>query len=155
MRWGVSGKTIPYDLIFATPIQAAALLEDFPPCWLYAIGKIESIDEFGASAATIMSTNGDGGHGIFQLTSSFPDNWQDPQVSAQYAIKNFLMPAVQNCLASMYLSGDQLVRVASDVYNEGWGAEQISHSLYNDADFLTTGHDYGQRALAAYKELTA
>lgn len=162
MRWNISGAPLPFGFPFGAEIRAACAQRDFPPCFLGAIKWNETGNsrdpkqlQYGADPQTMLLPDGsNAGRGPFQLTSSWPENWEDPITSALYAVDDFLLPAVQQIRVQLGLSGDTLVRVAADCYNAGWGQMWAGH-LGGDADWLTTGHNYGRRALAAYHSLIA
>jgi hypothetical protein len=102
------------------------------------------------SASGIVSP--DGGHGLFQLTSSFPDQWQEPLVNAVYAISEFLGPA-----ASYWVlhgeSGQRLVKLVAATFNEGLAAA-IKYHAEGNVDIGTT-NDYGAVVLGIYNSLVA
>ena len=155
MLYGLSGAPIPATLPYAAPVNAACYEANFPPPLLYSIGAIETILSEttgwiesvapGKTAATYVS--GDGGHGVFQLTSSFPPNWDDPEANAAYAIHVFLFPAVHHWAAFNYQGAD-LVRLAAATFNEGL-TEAIKDHAAGNVDLDTTDH-YAARALACY-----
>ncbi len=147
--YGVSGEVVKLPTRFAAEINGAALARNFPPCFLGAIRERETGDR--ADAATVIS--GDGGHGAYQLTSSYPDNWQDVTASGIYAIDHFLMPAIQYWHGLHLFNGDTLVLLVAATYNEGLGAAIKWHEA-GDVDRGTT-NEYGHGVLAIFKRLAA
>lgn len=148
-NYGIADKPVDARLPFAQVISEAALARGFSRSFLYAIAWRETLcDEAIADPATFIS--GDGGHGVFQLTSSFPQNWQDVGESAMYAIDNFLFPAVVY-LADEGLRGDDLVKVAAAAFNAGLTAAWNAH-LAGNVDAVTT-NNYGAGVLAIYHTL--
>lgn len=154
MLYGLSGTPIPQGLPYADPLSQAAGHENFSPPLLYAIGAIETIlgESTGYIKNAASAVSGDGGHGIFQLTSSWPPNYADPYTNALYAIRVFLLPALHHWNEAGF-SGDNLVRLVAATFNEGLGAAIARHDA-GDVDAGTTDH-YAARALACYHVLTA
>ena len=151
MRFGVSGQLVMRGLLYADTTNHVCVSYDFFPCVAYAIFWQESIEgEVNGKwdAKTVVS--GDGGHGIGQLTSSWPDNWQDPVANITYAVEHFMVPALQDW--QNLLHGDDLVRAIAATYNAGFGQAWNGHVL-GDLDMYTTDR-YGERALATYRSLT-
>ena len=102
-----------------------------------------------ADAATVISD--DGGHGLLQLTSSYPANWADPYANVLYAIDNFLRSA--ETYWSAELQGNNLIRAIAAEYNAGRSQAIAGHEAGN-VDLYTT-NSYGQRALDMYLRLLA
>jgi hypothetical protein len=153
--WGLSGASVASGLLYAGAINGSAQRANFPPPLLYAICFIESIggeynDEW--NAATVISA--DGGHGLGQLTASYPDNWSDPSANADYAVSVFLVPAVNYWHGNMQLTGEALIKCVAATYNAGLGNAQLGFTDGN-VDEYTTGHDYGRRCIAVYNALVA
>ena len=146
MIWGLSGAPCDPSKPYADAIEAAAEYTGFPPKWLYAIAWQETIVLQVAgvwNAATIVS--GDGGHGLFQLTSSYPVNWQDPYTNAVYAVEGdpmFLRGAAKYWFGRGY-RGRELVKLASATFNAGLKNVLAGHAD-GDADEWDT-NKYGQR----------
>ena len=153
MKWGISGKPIPAALRYAAPIQEAADDDDFPPLFAYAIAWRETIsgevNGLWPSAATVVS--GDAGHGLFQLTSSYPGDWQDPKANALYAIQNFLLPAQEYWYGLNGYTGPDLVKLCAAEFNAGRGNAERGHEEGN-VDLYTTDN-YGTGVLAIYQSL--
>ena len=152
MRYGISGVSIPKQLPYAATIQAPCLELGFPPCLAYAIAWRESISgEVNGSwdAATVLS--GDGGHGLFQLTSTFPEGWDDEAINVRYALSNFLIPALHQ-FARRALRGDDLIRLVAASFNAGERAAWEAH-LAGDCDLATTGNNYSTCVLASFDRL--
>ncbi|HTD38487.1 MAG TPA: hypothetical protein VK669_13325 [Candidatus Limnocylindrales bacterium] len=159
MLYGVSGAGLPSGLPYGDAIQAAAVAANFPPCWLYAEGWQETIkvagwlQTLGSSPETYIS--GDGGHGIFQLTSSYPSDWQDPRANANYAISHFLTPAVDFWHSTYNFVGDDLVRSVAAEFNAG---RQNAIAGHNEGDVgkyttHTGGIPYSDLVLKYYHQL--
>jgi hypothetical protein len=150
MRDGIEGIALPGDFPYATIINT---LCDEPepgnyfPCLVGAVKFNET--GLGYGDATENDISADGGHGIMQLTSSFPDNWQDPTTNIDYAITNFLIPAYTAWKAVE--QGDNLVRCIAATYNAGYSLAQAGHNAGN-VDLYTT-NNYGARALSVYQML--
>lgn len=145
MRNGLAAGPLPKDLPFADAIESACEAADFSPLVAYAI----KINETGLDdPPTIVS--GDGGHGLFQLTSSFPDDWADPHANAVYAVQNFMLPA-EAFWVKIGMQGDDLVRCIAAEFNAGRQGAFQGH-LRGDVDLFTTNR-YGSRALSHYQDL--
>lgn len=157
MRWGISGRSLPADqaLRYLEPITDACAAFNFPPCFAYAIAWRESISGEVAgtwpSAATVVS--GDGGHGLFQLTSFVPTGWSDALTNAHAALQYWLVPNVNSLYDHFSLSGDQLIKAAADAFNRGYGAVQQSLKSGQDPDIGSAGGNYGSDVLAKYQRL--
>jgi len=126
-----------------------------PPCLLYAIAWRESISgEVNGQwpdAATVIS--GDGGHGLMQLTSSWPDDWADPIPNVLYAIDEFVLPAIHYWHGLQRFAGDTLVLLVGATFNEGLSAAEKYHALGNvDAG---TSNSYGHAILGFSQKLSA
>ena len=153
MIYGISGTAIPDHLDYASPIQLACQkYPTFPPCLAYAIAWRETISGEKAglwvSAATVLSD--DGGHGLFQLTSSYPADWENVQINAEYALEHFLVPGLQ-FFADRGLRGDNLVRCIAAGFNSGEEAAWENH-LRGNVDLGTTDN-YAQSVLSNYHRL--
>jgi hypothetical protein len=152
MLYDISGRPIPKTLPYAKTIQAPCVELGFPPCLAYAIAWRESISgEVNGSwnAATVLSS--DGGHGLFQLTSTFPEGWDNEDVNVRYALSNFLIPALHQ-FARRALRGDDLARVVAASFNAGESAAWKAH-LAGDVDLATTGATYASAVLSTYQRL--
>jgi hypothetical protein len=139
VRYGISGAPIPPGLPYGDEIQHACELLDFAPCVAYAIKMNETGPDDPPDIISI-----DGGHGILQLTASYPLNWDDPYSNALYAIAHFLLPA-QEYWAALGYSGDNLVRLIAATYNSGLGNAIAAHDLGN-VDLYDTDN-YGTRCV--------
>jgi len=152
MRNGLAAGPLPAGLLYGPVIQAACeIAPTFSPEVAYAIAENETIigEKNGKwDAATVVSA--DGGHGLFQLTSSYPSDWADPAKNAEYAVEHFLLPA-ETFWANMGMQGDDLVRCIAAEFNAGRGGALSGHSQ-GDVDKYTTNH-YAARALANYQAL--
>jgi hypothetical protein len=155
MEYGISGAPLDSSLRYGSVIEAAAQEADTPPKLAYAIAYVESISGELAGfwdAATVKA--GDGGCGLFQLTPPPPNIvWTDPCQNASAACLYWMNPALDFWHAAGY-TGDTLVRLVADEYNEGRSAAWRWH-LAGDADLGTTGSNYGARVLAVYTALVA
>jgi hypothetical protein len=145
MRNGIVATPLDLAFPFARQINAACIAGDFFPYVAYAIKWNETANL--PDAATVISA--DGGHGLFQLTSSFPADWQDPYVNALYAVEDFLRPA--ETYWAHELQGDDLVRAIAAEFNAGRTQAIEGHEKGN-LDLYTT-NNYGTRALASYHKL--
>jgi hypothetical protein len=153
MKDGVSGAPCPNGLPYAQLINSLCLARDFFPCLVGAIKMNET--GLGQGPATEHDISADGGHGIMQLTSSFPSDWADPRANIAYAVDHFLLPNYQVLVAPPYsFQGDDLVRAVAAAYNEGLGTAEEDHDRYSNVDYGTT-NDYGARALIHYQNLVA
>lgn len=149
MQHGIVAGTIPHALPFAGVIQAAADAAGFSAALAYGVAWRETIrgQKYGQwNAATVVST--DGGHGLFQLTSSYPDDWREPESNARYALDNFLKPARDFFVAKGVL-GEALVRCIAAAFNAGTETAWEAHLRY-DVDSVTTGHNYGADVFRVY-----
>lgn len=153
MKWGIESGHISTDLPYAYPITEAAISEDVPLALLYAIAWHETISgEVGGlwpSAALVVSD--DGGHGLCQLTSSWPDDWQDPNANARYACDQYIIPAAEYWSKQCGYSGETLVKCIAATYNAGLGNAVAGHA-HGDVDLYTTD-SYGEAVLAIYQKL--
>lgn len=144
-RDGISGAPLPAGFPYKDLIDSLSLKYEVSPCLVGAI----KMNESGLTDSPDVES-GDGGHGLMQLTSSYPDNWQDPATNIEYAIKNFIIPAWQYW--DQYLQADGLVRAIAASYNAGIGAAIEGHDKGN-VDLYTTDN-YGERALTNYTALS-
>lgn len=150
VRDGISGQPLPNGFPYKTEIEQLCdtpTPETFFPCLVGAIKMNET--GLGQGPATEWDISGDGGHGIMQLTSSFPDDWEEPAGNIGYAIRHFLMPAYEYWKQT--LQGGDLIRAIAATYNGGLGNAQAGHDE-GDIDKFTTNR-YGERALAHYINL--
>lgn len=153
MRWGISGAGILASLPYAKDVGGEATKLDFPPLFAYAIACRESIigqlnGEW--NAASVVSA--DNGHGLFQLTSWWPDpGWDDPAVNAHYAILDWLIPDVRYWTRHEGLAGEALIRCVAASFNAGLGAAINAHAA-GDVDACTTDR-YGDNVLRIYDSL--
>jgi hypothetical protein len=147
MIWELSGAPAKSkDGLYLEQVQAAAENTGFPPQILYCIAEQETIDgernkEW--NAATVVS--GDGGHGLCQLTSSYPANWADPEANAEYAVEGdpmFLRGAFKYWYRRGYRQRS-LVKLAAATYNAGLGNVLRGHQNGNADEYDTD--NYGQR----------
>jgi hypothetical protein len=152
MIYGISGAPIPAHLPYASAIQAGCQAANFPPCVAYAIAWRETISGEVAGlwvpqdACTVLS--GDGGHGLFQLTSSFPNDWTDAAANIRFALEQFLLPGMA-FFTGNGLVGDDLIRAIAAGFNSGNGTAWENHLLGN-VDLGTAGNNYASSVLANY-----
>lgn len=154
MIYGISGLPAPSGL-YATVINTACMnaTTNFPPCVAYAVANRETIRGERAGLWVAKSVvSDDGGHGLFQLTSSYPPDWDDPMANTLYALANFLLPAL-HYFAGAGHSGDDLIDLVADAFNAGTGRvdSYLRQGLKPDA--ATTGGDYGTDVLHNYRLL--
>lgn len=156
MYLGISGNTVDNTLPFGQIVNNAcvAISDPFWPAVAYAIAWRETI--YGQTqgwwdAQTVISK--DGGHGLFQLTTSFPDNWAEPSANAVYALQNFLVPAVKYWAPKGFASWS-LVKLVAASFNAGIGGAEKGHNVGN-CDAFTTGADYGSAVVRVAQELLA
>jgi hypothetical protein len=147
MRNGIVATPLDLSMPFAQQINAACSDADWFPYVVAACQKNETGSR--ADAATVIS--GDGGHGVMQLTASYPDNWADPTANIAYAIKVYLEPA--EAYWKTQFQGEDLVKAIAAEYNAGRGNVIKGHAE-GDLDKYTT-NGYGARALATYEKLCA
>lgn len=145
MRNGISAKPVDESLPYAEEINTACQVGGFSPLVAYAVKWNETADL--PNAATVVSA--DDGHGLFQLTASWPSGWRDPYTNALYAVDNFLVPA--ETYWAPIVQGEDLVRCIAAEFNAG-RSNAIAGHQNGDVDKYTT-NDYGRRALATYHKL--
>ena len=145
MRNGIFGTSLDLSIRFAREITAACAATDWFP---YVVAAIQQNETSALpNAATIVSP--DGGHGVMQLTATYPENWADPYANILYAIEHFLKPAEAYWCG--HVQGEDLVRAIAAEYNAGRGNAILGHKAGN-LDLYTTDH-YAARALQAYLRL--
>jgi hypothetical protein len=145
-RDGISGLPLPAAFPYWQIFQDLCMKYEVAPCLVGAI----KVNESGLTdPPDVMS--GDGGHGLMQLTSSWPENWADPATNIEFAIVNFILPDWRYW--DQYLQGDGLVRAIAASYNAGLGNAIAGHEQGN-LDLYTTDN-YAARALANYYQLAA
>lgn len=154
MQDGIVGALVPSSMRYSSAVNGAAVETKFSPLLVYTVAWIETIEgEVSTNswdAATVISS--DGGHGLCQLTSSFPQNWDDPRYNCIYAINNFLKPALDFWSSKPYnYTGDNLVRAILAEYNAGRSQALAGHAAGN-LDLYTT-NKYAARGLDMYHKL--
>jgi len=147
MRNGVSGAPLPVGFPYKTIIDLIGMSSNFSPCLIGAVKMNET--GLGQGPTSEQDVSGDGGHGLMQLTSSWPSDWKDPQANISYAVEHFLIPAFNAWKGT--LQGDDLVRAIAATYNAGLGNAEAGHAE-GDVGKFTTNH-YDQRCLVKYKAL--
>lgn len=157
MKDGIISGLIPIHCPYAWPIQHAAERLDSSAFLAYSIASVETIDGELAglwNAATVVSP--DGGHGLFQLTASFPDNWQTPLANALWAIDTFINPSwIYWSNVSSVFRGDNLVRAVAAEFNAGRNNAIAGHA-HGEIGRYTTKSDgvtYDYRVLDRYHKL--
>jgi hypothetical protein len=155
MLYGIEGGPIPLRLPYAQPIQSGCQVFNFSPCLAYAIAWRETIrgEKAGLWPSAVNVVSGDGGHGLFQLTSSWPSDWESINANIAYALSHFLVPTM-HFFAGAGQRGEALIRCIAAAFNEGTQTAYLDHLLGN-VDIGTTGHDYASDVLAQYQRLIA
>lgn len=169
MRNGISGASVPLDLVYAGDVNAATLAISFSPLLTYAIAEVETIEgqlrgEW--NAATVVS--GDGGHGVMQITPEdwwstemraewASTNWQVPHDNITFALKWFLTDAEKFWSEYQGQQGIALVRCISAEYNAGRSNALKGHAsgdvgLYT---FHENGLSYPDHTALNYNALLA
>jgi len=155
MMHGISAAPVPaLGLPFADAVNLVCMQKNSFPCVLYAVGWRESIREYGLAAATRTSDNNDGGHGIWQLTSSYPPNWQDPQANCAFAIDHFIIPALDFWFNRMGQTDVALIKCIAAEFNAGRSGAMGGFTLGN-VDQNTTHGNYGHDVVTQYNRLLA
>ena len=152
MRNGIEAATLLLTLPFAEAINQACERPGHTqsPLLCYAIAWRESIEEYGSGAATVLSDNGDGGHGLFQITEPpIPHNWQSAYVNACHAIDDFITPA--ETFWATFEQGEALVKCIAAEFNAGRSQALEGHEQ-GDVDMKTTD-DYAAAVLGFYQHL--
>ena len=153
MKWGLSGANVPNVLRYSDAVNEAAWTVGFSPVLAYAVAWHESIsgevDGLWPCAAKVVS--GDGGHGLFQLTSWVPEDWADPFRNAYYAVADWLNLDATRWFREYALTGDALVRCTAASFNAGFGRALKAHEL-GDVDAVTANR-YGDAVLKIYTQL--
>jgi hypothetical protein len=168
MRNGIESGPLPnIGLPFAAEIEKACALHDtFSPLVAYAVKVNETSNSTDAAEmqdGTVPGTDyledgSNAGHGIFQLTSSWPSDWADPYANAAYAIwhDDAVLQGLRACetyWANQGVTGEGLVRAIAASFNAGINGAQQGHDCGN-VDLNTT-NNYGARALSHYQALAA
>jgi hypothetical protein len=149
MRWGIESGELDPTLPYALDVAKAAVAEEVPVALLYAIAWHESIAGEVAglwTAATVLSD--DGGHGLCQLTSSWPDDWEIPFSNASFACSQFIVPAAQYWCQRVE-GAFALVKCIAATYNAGLGNAVAGHSIGNVDAYTTDGYGAAVTAIFA------
>lgn len=157
----IAGKLVPARHEYAESVNELSAAANVPPCLVYAIrlnetseGDPPTVLEDGANPDTGLLPNGDNaGHGIMQLTSSWPSDWANPSSNIEYAIAHFIKPDLEQAVIDTGLQGDGLIRFVGAAYNSGYGAALRNHNL-GDVDLGDTNR-YGDRVLKHFNDLIA
>src|ERR1700676_3052262 len=158
-EYGVSGADLPDNFPYKDAIDQACVLFEFSPVLAGAVAWRETLEIAawigtaypGKTPLTVVT--GDGGHGLFQLTSEVPLNWENPFVNAQVAVRDYLAKDLEHWHAKYGLEGEDLVRATAASFNAGWDQAEKWH-LQGDVDLYTT-HRYGVGVLVNYRALVA
>ena len=151
-QFGISGATVSSALPYSVNINDAAVQTNFSPILLYSICWHETIQgEVNGSWIASSVISFDGGHGLAQLTSSYPSDWEDPTANAAYAVTNFLFPDMVIWTEEFGLSGDELIKCMAASYNAGLAGAEEGHAQ-NNVDLYTTDN-YGQAVLNIYNNI--
>jgi len=149
---GISGAALPNGFPYKSIIEQVCADKAFFPCLVGAIKMNET--GLGQGPVSENDISFDGGHGLMQLTSSWPDNWEDPETNIAYAVQMYMLGAYASWTSPPYsLDGDDLVRAIAASYNAGFDNALAGHRIGN-VDAYTT-NNYGARALSNYKALVA
>ena len=152
MIYEISGAAIPRSLRYADPINYGCDEDNFPPLLAYAIAENETIiGELAGKWYASIVLSADGGHELFQLTSSWPERWRDPYENSLYAVYHFLSPAIEFWAQERGERGDMLIRCVAAEFNAGRGGAERGHAKGN-VDLYTTDN-YASRALENYHKL--
>jgi hypothetical protein len=147
-RDGVSGAPCPSAFPYADIINTLAVEFNVSPCLVAALKFNETGLGHGPESEQVISF--DGGHGLLQLTSSWPEDWQDPTANIRYAIEQYIIPAWNYW--RNYVQGGDLVRGIAATYNSGLGGAEAGHAEGNFD--LNTTNNYASRCFEAYHTLT-
>lgn len=165
-QYGLSGAPVPATLAYADSINKAGAAANFSPRFMYAIAWRETIRvqmsgwliaTYGAGITAANCISGDGGHGVFQLTSYVPPNWDDPFANALCAAQKFFLggddPIIPFWVAKG-MTGNDLIRCAAAAFNGGNGLAEEGHAIGN-VDAYTTDHNYAADVLEQVLRLDA
>ncbi len=156
MRYGILAPNVPANFPWSEVFNSVGLYVGCSPCLLAAHAYVETLEIYGADEARTCVSY-DGGHGLMQLTSSFPPDWQNAQTNIGYAANQFIIPALETWYHDYGYTGDTLVRCEAATYNAGLNAALRGH-FKGDVGMYTTkseGMSYDVRVLAAYKTLAS
>jgi hypothetical protein len=140
VRNGISGASVPLQLVYAGDVNAATLKESFYPLLTYAIAEVETIEGERAGqwdAATIVAS--DGGTGLMQIT---PEEWwtsemnyewssinrTNPHDNCVFGVQFFLVPAEEFWVGNYAFEGNDLIRAIAAEYNAGRGLALQGHN---------------------------
>ena len=142
-------KLTPTELLFWG--RLGGLQRDPLAPLIMAIAYNETLSGYSFESACFVISEDDG-HGVMQLTSSWPTDWSNPFANAEYALAHFIEPAA-DYWGIRTQDPTAFVRLVAATFNEGLGAA-IRYHLRGNVDAGTTDN-YGARALANYKRITA
>lgn len=162
MKDGIEGASVGIGLPFSATVNAACIVADFSPILCYAVAWRETIEEYGSGAAGVLADNGDGGHGLMQIT---PEDWWSAEMTAEwdalawqdapqnvaFALKWFLLPALSYW--APFEQGEALVKCVAAEYNAGRSAVIAAHAKGN-VDLATT-NGYAEAVLGFYLNLAS
>lgn len=156
MKYGITAGVIPSHLPYAATILRNCIAYGFSPALAYAVAWRETVRgemNHEWTASTIVSS--DGGHGVFQLTSSWPNpGWDNPETNTQYALHHFLIPGMYY-FAAKGMRDEALIRCIAAGFNAGDLTVWEDHVTYGDVDIGTANHDYAADVLRQYTSLIA
>lgn len=150
---GIVATSLNPSLRYAPAINEACMRPygSQSPLLCYAIAWRESISGEIAglweSAADVISS--DGGHGLFQLTASWPFNWDSAYVNACYAIDDYINPA--ETFWAEKEQGDKLVLCMAAEFNAGRTLALKGYDLGDVGRFTTD--NYAAAVLGFYQNL--
>jgi hypothetical protein len=147
LRNGIYAGPLDLTLSYSVPIDKACKDNDFSSLLAYAI----KLNETGNLPNACEVISYDNGHGLFQLTYSWPENWTDAYTNAAYAVTQFLRPAEDYWAGVRGEQGDDLIRCIAAEFNAGRTQACAGHDE-GDVDKYTTNR-YGARALSNYHSL--
>lgn len=151
--FGISNAHLPASFPAFQTFNSIGLSRGFFPCLLGAIAWEETLKVLPlANAMSYISY--DNGHGVMQLTDSWPSGWKVLSSNLAYAVDDYLMPALKQWTSQTTLMGDVLVKCVAATYNAGFGQAWEGH-LNGNVDQFTENGDYGARVLADYTALVS
>lgn len=154
MRWNIASEPLDKNLPYSEEITHAAFTSNTPALLLYAIAWRETISGEASHQWTASSVvSPDGGHGLMQLTSSYPTSWPDPYDNALYACDNYIIPDALYWYRMYGYSGETLIRCIAASFNAGLEGAEAGHAK-GDVGLFTT-NDYSGGVLKIYQSLLA
>lgn len=153
MEFGISGQPVPSNLPYSEVINYVCQKYNFSPCLAYAIAWREVIvlEVNGTIENALTEVSPDGGHGLFQLTETWPVDWEDAASNTQFAVTFYLIPALTFWSQVEGLTGEDLVKCIAAEFNCGRGMALRGHK--NGNVNLYTTNNYASGVLANYDKL--